>query len=249
MNTQSEFHKHIFQDKQAASDQEQQSSSIPNRLAWWLGGDAALSYPSRVASATWMSQAMPRMAGAPVTLEDRRLMRALKERARNSGVGVFSPSAKPSATGFKGLVEKFFTPRPSSNFMPLTHSVFLNKGTRGPGMLAHELGHAEGSAKLITGNLKGRYWLPWFTMGALASDSPTTGRNWALASMIPAAGVMASELDASRRGYRMMRDLGAGRMKSLTSFSGIPTYVLSSSIPTLSYWLKRSAGGYHEPKH
>ncbi len=245
MKTQSKFHKHIFQDKQASSDQEQQSSSLPERQAWLLGGGVATDLASRVPAAAWMSYVMPRLSGAPTTLEDRRLMRGLKDRAIAQRVSIdYGPQR-----GKGNIFKNFFSPHPSSFYKPYYRAVTLNKGTRGPGLLAHELGHAEGSKALIGSNLIGKTALPYFMSGTLLADNKDKAKNWATASLLPAAGLMASELDASRRGYRMMRGLGAGRMKSLTSFAGIPTYALSSSIPWLSYWLKSGAGGYKEPKH
>jgi hypothetical protein len=133
-----------------------------------------------------------------------------------------------------------------SSFNPLTGEINLARGQRGPAILAHELGHAQGGKALMGANIGGKLAIPLLMTGGLLSNNEETGRNWAIGGSAAGAGLLASELDASRRGYNMLRGLGAGRKGALKAFLGIPTYLGMASLPWLGHTAKKMTGSYNE---
>lgn len=133
-----------------------------------------------------------------------------------------------------------------SSFNPLTGEINLARGQRGPAILAHELGHAQGGKALMGANIGGKLAIPLLMSGGLISNNEDTGRNWALGGSAAGAGLLASELDASRRGYNMLRGLGAGRKGALKAFLGIPTYLGMASLPWLGHTAKKLTGSYND---
>jgi hypothetical protein len=113
-----------------------------------------------------------------------------------------------------------------------------------PAVLAHEMGHAHGGKALGWANAIGKYV---GGLGAGITGFAATNEGSQNGANIGTAGLgvtMLSELDASRRGYRMMRNHGHNRTSSLRSFVGIPTYALSMAAPQLLHSIKERMGGF-----
>lgn len=145
---------------------------------------------------------------------------------------------------------------PNSHFNPSTAEVGIAEAHMGkPGILAHELGHARsilgknfdgkislfgrigkdlGMASRQIGPLSGGVAL---LAGILQGDKMSDKELAALgtAGAIPQIPMLASELKASAHGASMLRRLGFGRFKALSSFVGIPTYLSGTALPFIPY--------------
>lgn len=133
---------------------------------------------------------------------------------------------------------------PGAHYNHEARQIALSDLHSGPGVAAHELGHHFGGTKMLHVNVRGK---PLSTFGTLlALMSPNENAAQAAAAAGTAGGIMtlASELDASRRGYKLLRGLGGGRRASLKAFAGIPTYLIAGAAPALAYFGKGSLGGF-----
>lgn len=131
-----------------------------------------------------------------------------------------------------------------SAYNAINDEIKLNHKHYNPGVLAHEYGHVQGGKPLAYTNGVGKLVGGLGTLTAILSGNEDTGRNAAIAGSIGMAGTLASELDASRRGYNVLRSLGGSKGKSLKAFMGIPTYLASSLAPFIAYKAKQKTIGY-----
>jgi hypothetical protein len=126
----------------------------------------------------------------------------------------------------------------------MTEEILMAKGQKSPGILAHELGHMRGGSGLFAANVIGKHGLGLLPTLGLLSPNESTGNAAAWTGTALGGGVLASEVDASRRGYQAIRGLGGGRAAALKAFIGLPTYAAAASIPMLAHHLKKRLGGY-----
>jgi hypothetical protein len=253
---------------------------------WGLAGPGALSLPVGLAGKAYAAKVLTPNAGAPKTLEERKLLRGLvaeieagkhtfnnkavhlavgqknvdfnkrQKGFRIGGMPYFPSSAEAGNAlkqemslanrlrdkfGFKAKINPL-----GSHFNPMSGEINLGRGQRGPAILAHELGHAQGGKALMGANIGGKLAIPTLMSAGLLSNNEHTGRNWAIGGSVAGAGLLASELDASRRGYKMLRGLGAGRKGALKAFMGIPTYLGVAGLPWLGHTAKKLTGSYND---
>lgn len=111
-----------------------------------------------------------------------------------------------------------------------------------PGILAHELGHHLGGKTLARMHTLGRFGSGLGTIGALAATNEDTSRNRAYAGTASFLPTMISEIDASRRGAKIMKNLKLpGRWKA---FAGLPSYAIAASAPMMAHYGKKFFGGF-----
>lgn len=227
---------------------------------WGLLGPSMVGLPVGMAAQAYGGQVIPRVAGAPQNLEERKLFRGLLDSAKDLKVDVVPEgksktkmqlSNQPTLLNtLRSLVGRPQTARKleSSLYNPMLKEVVLVKGMKAPGVLAHELGHAAGGKGLMAANVVGKQGLGLSTLLSLLSRDKQDGENTAMIGTALGGGLLASELDASRRGYRMLRDLGSGRKAALKSFIGIPAYLAATATPLLAHHTKSRLGGYDTEK-
>jgi hypothetical protein len=227
---------------------------------WGLLGPSMVGLPVGMAAQAYGGQVIPRVAGAPQNLEERKLFRGLLDSAKDLKVDVVPEgksktkmqlSNQPTLLNtLRSLVGRPQTARKleSSLYNPMLKEVVLVKGMKAPGVLAHELGHAAGGKGLMAANVVGKQGLGLSTLLSLLSRDKQDGENTAMIGTALGGGLLASELDASRRGYRMLRDLGSGRKAALKSFIGIPAYLAATATPLLAHHTKSRMGGYDTEK-
>jgi len=223
---------------------------------WGIAGYTGLSSAIGSANSLYAKKIIPRMAGAPVNLQERNIYRSLVEQARGLGTSVTSPKNSllarygPTQT-ISNLIRKLRGKEmkqilPGTSYSPLTREIILAKGYKSPGVLGHELGHVGGGKKLMTANILGKFGVGAATQLSLLSSNESTGRNIAGAGVVAGGGLLASELDASRRGYKAIRALGGGRGAAMKAFVGIPTYLGVAGMPAVAHATKKYMGGYDE---
>ena len=221
---------------------------------WGLLGPTMASLPVGLANRAYARGAMPRFAGAPKNLAERKMFRALKAQADKEGISVYSHNkdarGEPSSS-LLNVLRKRMGIRPkgkpvSTSFNPFLGEINMAKGTKHPAILAHELGHARGGKGLMAANIGGKMGIGALTQMAMFSPDEESSKMWAGAGTLAGGGVLASELDASRRGYQAMRALGSGRRGALKAFAGIPTYLGLAGIPGLAHLTKREMGGFED---
>ena len=163
--------------------------------------------------------------------------------------GEFNPSRSALFDKVKAMVpaDVKLKEGPSNAFDYKNRNIWLTKNS--PSILAHEIGHSFQRPKLLRGSgLLANIVTPFSTGGSLLASDKDTSRNVALAGAAASAPLALVELDASRRGYKLLRSAGAGRMRSLGSFVGVPSYLKSAMIPYLSHRVKDSMGGFDYAK-
>jgi hypothetical protein len=227
---------------------------------WGLLGPSMVGLPVGMAAQVYGGKVIPRVAGAPKDLNERRLYRSLLESAKGLKVDVVPEDAsktkmmmnnRPSLLNqIRSMLGATTKPRTlgSSLYNPMLKEVVMVKGMKAPGVLAHELGHAVGGKGMMVANVLGKQGLGIGTLMSLLSNNKSDGENSALVGTALGGGLLASELDASRRGYRMLRDLGSGRKAALKSFIGIPAYLAAAATPLLAHHTKSRLGGYDTEK-
>lgn len=128
------------------------------------------------------------------------------------------------------------------NLVDGEHHVYTNKNWKNPGILAHELGHATGGKGMLWANRIGKQMPHLGIMGALFSRDENNSRNMALGGTVGSLPMMASEIDASRRGASIMKNL---KLKGrLGAYVGLPTYAALASTPMLAHYGKKYFGGF-----
>jgi hypothetical protein len=118
--------------------------------------------------------------------------------------------------------------------------VFVRADNAADHVRAHEVGHVLQKPTMAKAMTK-KLLLKSSMLGAGAAlvgtgsqhDKTATGiAGLATAAALP---TMVNEIDASAKGYRVMRKLGAGRVNSAKAFIGVPTYASVASIPALAW--------------
>lgn len=121
----------------------------------------------------------------------------------------------------------------------------LNMLGKKPGLLAHELGHAEDYANKdftrgynLGNRLSGIGNLATAIAAMSGADDNTLLAMGAGSSLLEAP-VLRGEFVASKNGYKMLRKLGHGRLKSLAAFVGLPTYMVSNLSKSFAPYIVR----------
>jgi len=136
------------------------------------------------------------------------------------------------------LLKRIMNPGPSYNAIFKDISMGKGKLSKGPGILAHEIGHARGGSKLIAGNIIGKQLLALSLLGAAFGNDTVSGGS-AIAGTAAAIPVLASEIDASRRGAEILKRIGTKGMRRFTPYAGVPTYLGMAAMPYGAYKLKQ----------
>jgi hypothetical protein len=97
---------------------------------------------------------------------------------------------------------------------------------------------------MIRANLAGKHLPGLGAITALASSDQNTSGAAAALGTLGGLSTLTSELDASRRGFKMLRGAGGSRAQALKAFIGVPTYALSTAMPWLAYKGKEMMGGF-----
>jgi hypothetical protein len=113
---------------------------------------------------------------------------------------------------------------------------------------AHEAGHVAQDLGKSRGRLirtsVGRLAIQLAPLGAASALVNKDSANDGLAAGVAAAGtlaaapVVANEINASVRGYKIMRRLGSSRLRATGAFLGLPTYATIAAMPALG-WMAR----------
>jgi hypothetical protein len=149
----------------------------------------------------------------------------------------------------KNTDKKFISERSTASaFYPDTQKININPKDKSAPVLAHELGHKEGMRKypMITkahraGMLAGLIG----STGVPMLNNKEHSANSAILGTLGFGTVLGSELDASTRGYKMLRNLGRSRLSALKAFIGVPTYLAAAATPALEYKWKEHKGGFN----
>lgn len=121
-----------------------------------------------------------------------------------------------------------------------------------PGVLAHELGHAMGPKHYMNSlsRVAGKFG-PLLGGGmALLADDEKVGLLSALLGTGAAGHMLASEIDASVRGAKILRKfteqakLPTNRLVRLSPFLGLPSYAAVAAAPLTAYMINKRLGGY-----
>lgn len=186
-------------------------------------------------------------AGAPVNLQERQWMRKLHTMAGMDGKPTAMPAdprvAKSVAPGGTRVDWDTSRLQLGSHYNLADGKIRMAKGQRGPGALAHEMGHAQ-NPRLARAGVHAKNFSGLGTLTALGSANQDVARTGAATGTALGGLNLLSELDASRRGFKMLRGVGAGRGAALKAFIGIPTYALATAIPALAYKGKQLMGGF-----
>lgn len=144
------------------------------------------------------------------------------------GVKTLNVNSKPGAAGYNMF----------------TDTAYLGRGVH-PGLWGHEAGHAAGSRKLLWSQQVGKTGFGLGNLYALlgTKDKDKADKAALISSGLFAAGVLPSEIDASRRGFSMMRKLPFSQR--LKSFVGLPTYLGMTALPFLGVKIKDMMGGFN----
>lgn len=187
------------------------------------------------------------------TAEERKIMRRLKEAAKGRGELTYGTKSDP-ALMMDGTVPGRMVPRPSSyehspgrygrHRKVIPSRIHLARGQKGVGTLAHELGHSLGNQRITRAGLRTRGLSPYLAMMALGAPDEGLSMGLTGAATLAHGAGLASEAEASARGYRLVRNFGGGRMSALRAFAGIPTYLAAASIPAISFLAKKRLDGF-----
>ena len=162
----------------------------------------------------------------------------------------------------KNIFSDFMKAR-QSGYWEGAHKVQAPKGNYG--IMAHELGHAEQyrnpTYKKVMGPLTkiGKKLAPLGFLGPMFLDKEEDAKKSAIAAGAMQAPVLYEEIDASRRGAKMIRK-GMGGSKAISNvgkmgkftkalqgiraFAGVPSYMLAAAAPYLFYKYYKSRGLY-----
>ena len=121
---------------------------------------------------------------------------------------------------------------------------------------AHEAGHVAqnlGGKKLPLTNISRQAFMlaPLGAASALVNKDKSNDK---VATGIAAAGTLAAlptlhnEVDASVRGYKIMRKLGSTRLRAAGAFAGVPTYATIAAMPALGWGARKLRQARSEKK-
>lgn len=226
-----------------------ENSSLDSK--WGLMGGALVTAPATLANMAYNKMVMPSMFG-PRDPEGYKKLRAVAK-----ADGVYTRSVLDPIREMRELTRETTNPiskwslnrkRRAMHKMPggydLIHKeIITNPKYRSPAIFAHELGHHRGGRALGLTGLAGKNLMGLGAAGALWSGDENTSKNFALGGTAAAAPMMASELDASWRGMRAMRQ--AGLKGGWRAFGGVPTYAAIATAPMLAHYGKKYFGGFN----
>jgi len=130
---------------------------------------------------------------------------------------------------------------------PAVGAVHIPKGYEAPGLLAHEIGHGMGNKNLLSLHGLSKKLTPFGAMGALLAQDENNSKMIAAAGTAAAAPILYSELDASARGAKMLKDMGHSFRGRAKAFIGVPTYAAFAASPFAAHYVKKYFGGFDEP--
>ncbi len=147
----------------------------------------------------------------------------------------------------KGVREKIASMTGSTDERGVAISNSIRSSLK-PGVLAHEIGHQQ-QLRHLTGPL---YHAGKMLPGGAALYSGLTSdeghaKKAAIAGTLAAAPMLAAEIDASRRGSKLLKNAGMKGLRRLTPFVGVPSYAAVAAVPMATYKIKKAMGGY-KPK-
>lgn len=184
----------------------------------------------------WVKQ-MDRRNQTDGSLRDRLTNAALKTKARLAGYEPVTTKSNNPTAAFAGGVNMENIRKLKT--VPDSNRVLATSQNSGPGITAHELGHALQPDWLRMPKLygaSGKLPIPLAVLSAL-SRNPETARRWAGYSALSAVPALAAEVDASYRGSKELNSLGYKH--PMEAWSGVPTYLLTGMGPALAATLSR----------
>lgn len=156
--------------------------------------------------------------------------------------------------------EAFVNPRAGAHYNPATKTAYTaQRGVNpNPGMLAHELGHAQQYIKpsslinklALPSRIATMYGLT--SLPLLIAEDENTAKAMAGVGTAMSTPLFLHEMDASIKGRKMLMEAAGkagnklGFLKSLAPFKGIPSYLLALASPYLIYKYLKSKGQYKE---
>jgi len=111
-------------------------------------------------------------------------------------------------------------------------------------VLAHEMGHALGGKTLTRLNALGKKGILPSVLGAAFLKDDDNAKHAAMLGtglMLP---TLASEADASRRAFGLLREMGHGRIRSAKPFAMLATYLATASLPGATYAYRKMHGDF-----
>lgn len=229
--------------------------------------------PTSITSAVTAARLENLNTGIPTAARDR-VLTALKDVARQKDVATLSPDQVTTHMGtlgsamFKGPAYMHTTGKSR-----LKHSLresLRNAGLGGsggiiggmdltsaealrssPSILAHELGHASQAARKtlsyrlrnpakVLGSIVG-------PAGVLLSKDEDQAKLWAGGASLSTLPMIYNELDASRRGSNILKQLkhpSVTKQMRRGAFIGVPTYAAAALSPWAMYLARKQLGGY-----
>lgn len=163
----------------------------------------------------------------------------------------------------KGLIDAFYPETPmwasdvsNACFIPDDKTVHATKRTNDiAGVIAHELGHAQSFKNLSDKGKSPRQIGLRYALGDLGPllgtavnvighNHMTTPQMFGVATLssLPVLPRLIEEFTASKHGYDLLRSKGKGRLESLSSFVGIPTYLAQAAAPFVPALLAKLLG-------
>ena len=175
---------------------------------------------------------------------DVRRNEVLDRLARKKGYKVLTPEdAGLDSTKFPAVVV------PKGAVPGSEKGAFIRKRNAPDFIRAHEIGHvSQDLAKTPvraawTKASRGAFGLA--PLGILSAVVNKDKENDSKATAIAGAGTLAAlpvlhnEIDASARGYKVMRRLGSSRLRAAGAFAGLPTYATMASLPALGWGARK----------
>lgn len=137
-------------------------------------------------------------------------------------------------------------PRNGAHVNVDSKTVTLGRNMWNPGILAHEMGHLKHPSWMLKKPLvyATRLGAPAGLYGAMMTDNENTSLGIAGAGSALSAGLLGTELDASRRGFSMLRGMGSGRLAAAKAFVGVPTYAAATVSPLIAHFLRKHLGAF-----
>ena len=165
----------------------------------------------------------------------------LENRVKEKGVRLVT--AKQLALG-NPKKEKELNELKNAFYDRSNNTIFLGKGMKGNSTLAHEMGHAEDPAFFSTLNYRGRQGTALGSLIAALGKRSIAKFGVGLGAL-GGASTLTSEGSASARGFKMLGEAGENSFKEkLKAAEGLPTYMLASLLPLITYKGKKLLGGF-----
>lgn len=100
-------------------------------------------------------------------------------------------------------------------YNPASKSIMMGKKLQNDAILAHEYGHSRQSNKFLALNMLGKGSIPISAMVAAGAPTEDTSFNAALLGTVASGGMLANEIDASRRGAQVLRQMADAHRQNL----------------------------------